>query len=201
MIFAGEINGSALDSDAVREQLKRILASPEFTANQRRKDFLSYVVEETLTGRAERLKGYSIAVSVYERDENFDADADPVVRLEARRLRRELEHYYLTSGRRDPIKISIPKGAYVPAFEMQAPQVPEQGRCRTGGAPAVTAETTKDHTNRHRSGRRGLCGPGADWFHSVSRAFRPSGKGAGRNGCQPLGRCAGCRSPAVRRAR
>ena len=124
--FAGKIDSSALDSDAVQEQLKLILTNPEFTANQRRKDFLSYVVEETLAGRSERLKGYSIAVSVYERNENFNADADPVVRLEARRLRRELEHYYLTSGRRDPIKISIPKGAYVPVFEMQAPQVPER---------------------------------------------------------------------------
>ena len=36
----------------------------------------------------------------------------------SRRLRRDLEHYYLTDGRADPIRITIPKGRYVPAFEV-----------------------------------------------------------------------------------
>ncbi len=107
---------------AVREQLERILNSPEFPGHDRRQAFLNYVVGETLAGRPDRLKGYSIGVSVYNRDENFDPNTDPVVRLEARRLRRDLEHYYLTVGRDDPIRISIPKGAYVPVFEYAAGQ-------------------------------------------------------------------------------
>jgi adenylate cyclase len=41
---------------------------------------------------------------------------DPIVRVEAGRLRRALDHYYLTAGKRDPIRIAIPKGSYVPTF-------------------------------------------------------------------------------------
>ncbi|RAI01064.1 hypothetical protein DLJ53_17765 [Acuticoccus sediminis] len=77
-------------------------------------------MEETLEGRTERLKGYGIAVSVFGRDETFDNSADPVVRLEARRLRRDLDSYYVDAGRSDPLRISIPKGGYVPTFEWQA---------------------------------------------------------------------------------
>ena len=41
-------------------------------------------------------------------------EQSPIVRLEARRLRRALEHDYLTVGVHDPIRIDIPKGGYVP---------------------------------------------------------------------------------------
>ena len=100
----------ALSSAAVCEQLQKILDSPSFEASERRKRFLRYVVEEMLAGRADRLKGYAIATQVFDRDDSFDPQTDPVVRLEARRLRRALEHYYLTAGRDDPIRIEIPKG-------------------------------------------------------------------------------------------
>jgi len=78
---------------------------------------LSFVVGETLEDRASRLKGYTIAVDVYGRTENFDPQADPIVRLEASRLRRALEHYYLKAGRNDPVRIEIPKGGYIPTFQ------------------------------------------------------------------------------------
>jgi hypothetical protein len=105
--------------EAVREQLQRVVDSPVFEASERRKRFLRYVVEEMLAGRADRLKGYAIATAVFDRDDTFDPQTDPVVRLEARRLRRALEHYYLTAGRDDPIRIEIPKGGYTPICERQ----------------------------------------------------------------------------------
>ena len=101
----------------VRAELKRILSNPRFQASERRRAFLRFIVEETLTGRADRLKGYTVAVEVFGRDENFDSQADPVVRLEARRLRRDLDSYYVEAGSHDPVRISIPKGTYVPHFE------------------------------------------------------------------------------------
>ncbi|TIT51980.1 MAG: adenylate cyclase, partial [Mesorhizobium sp.] len=101
--------------EEVRAELERILSSPEFSVPARACAFLRYVVEETLSGRATRLKGYSIAIEVFDRDENFTQD-DPVVRIEAGRLRRALERYYLLSGCTDPIRIEIPKGGYVPVF-------------------------------------------------------------------------------------
>ena len=101
---------------AVRLQLDRILQSAEFRGSDKQRKFLSFVVDETLEGRASQLKGYTVAVSVYGRREDFDPQVDPIVRVEAGRLRRALEHYYLTAGQNDPVRIEIPKGGYVPNF-------------------------------------------------------------------------------------
>jgi adenylate cyclase len=105
-----------LDADAVRAELDRLLASADFDASERNRQFLRYVVEETLAGRAERIKAYSIATSVFGRGADFDPQLDSIVRIEAGRLRRALERYYLTDGRADAIRITIPRGAYVPGF-------------------------------------------------------------------------------------
>jgi TolB-like protein/Tfp pilus assembly protein PilF len=106
-----------MNAASVREALERILASPGFDASARNRRFLEYAVEETLAGRAERLKGLTIAIDVFGRDATIDPQHDPVVRIEAAKLRRSLERYYLTAGQEDPIRIDIPKGAYVPTFE------------------------------------------------------------------------------------
>ncbi|WP_439623590.1 adenylate cyclase [Shinella sp.] len=105
--------------EEIRTELDRILSSREFPGTGRAAAFLRYVVEETLAGRANRLKGYSIAIEVFGRDETFTQD-DPVVRIEAGRLRRSLERYYLVEGDKDPIRIDIPKGGYTPAFSWNA---------------------------------------------------------------------------------
>jgi TolB-like protein len=101
---------------AIRDQLERIVASSEFVATERGRKFLKFVVEETLAGRGQRIKGYSIATQVFGRGEEFDAQNDPVVRIEAGRVRRALERYYLVAGTSDGTIITIPKGGYVPVF-------------------------------------------------------------------------------------
>jgi adenylate cyclase len=118
--------------DAVRRQLGRILQSAEFRGSDKQRKFLSFVVEETLAHRASQLKGYTIALAVYERKEGFDPQVDPIVRVEAGRLRRALEHYYLTAGKNDPLRIRIPKGGYVPTF--QTVQIkPSEAKTLTSG--------------------------------------------------------------------
>jgi TolB-like protein len=114
----------APSADDVHAELARVLSNPHFQASEKRRAFLRYIIEETLAGRADRLKGYSIAVSVFGRDETFDYQADPVVRLEARRLRRDLDSYYVEAGRHDAIRISIPKGSYVPHLEWHEAKLP-----------------------------------------------------------------------------
>ena len=111
--------------EAIRDQLERILDSAEFRASDKQRKFLSFVVDETLAGRSSQLKGYTIAVVVYGRPEGFDPQVDPIVRVEAGRLRRALEHYYLTAGINDPVRLKIPKGSYVPTF--QTVQTPPSG--------------------------------------------------------------------------
>ncbi|WP_455274200.1 tetratricopeptide repeat protein [Rhizobium herbae] len=107
-------------AEDIRSQLRRIITSSEFPSFSRGAAFLSYIVEETLAGRANRLKGFSIALEVFRRDEHFTQE-DPVVRIEAGRLRRALERYYFVAGQTDPIRIDIPKGGYVPTFKWSAP--------------------------------------------------------------------------------
>jgi len=107
------------DPKAIKEQLQRILSSPEFDATDRQKKFLCYVTQMFLEGRAGEIKGYTVATDVFGRKTDFDPSTDPIVSVEARRLRRALEHYYLKAGRRDSVRITIPKGSYVPSFFFQ----------------------------------------------------------------------------------
>jgi len=111
--------------DAIRDQLDRILQSSQFRGSAKQRQFLGFVVNETLADNASQLKGYTIAVSVYGRKVGFDPQADPIVRVEARRLRNALEHYYLTAGKNDPVRIEIPKGGYVPTFQTGQIQPPD----------------------------------------------------------------------------
>jgi TolB-like protein len=106
-------------AEAVKQELERVLASPEFVASDRLKRFLRFVVEEALAGRGDRLHAYPIALEALGRDASFDPQTDPVVRMEAGRLRRRLERYYLGAGHSDPVRIDVPKGRYVPTFAWQ----------------------------------------------------------------------------------
>jgi adenylate cyclase len=112
-------NNRVTDPIAIEEQLHRILSSPEFNATARQKKFLRFVTQMFLEGRAGEIKGYTVATDVFGRKTNFDPGTDPIVSVEAKRLRRALEHYYLTAGRRDRVRITIPKGGYVPSFFFQ----------------------------------------------------------------------------------
>lgn len=114
-------------------QLNKILQNIEFKASDKQRQFLSYVVGESLEGRTSHIKGYTIAVEVYGRTETFDPQMDPIVRVEAGRLRRALDHYYFTAGSNDPLRITIPKGAYVPAFH-SAPMQPPKDKTHTPGS-------------------------------------------------------------------
>jgi adenylate cyclase len=106
---AGAIGPSAAE---VRAALERILASRCFEQAGRSSSFLRFVVEQTLAGQGERLKGYTVAVEVFGRPPDFDAQSDPLVRVEAGRLRRRLIEYYADEGRDDPVRIDLPRGSY-----------------------------------------------------------------------------------------
>ena len=132
---------SSPSADEVRAQLARILGSIEFVAPERARSFLRYVVEQTLAGHADRLKGYNIATAVFQRDAGFDAQADPVVRMEAGRLRRALERYYLVAGQADPVLIEVPKGGYVPTFACRP--------CTTDAPPSASEAPPRSGTLVH----------------------------------------------------
>ena len=109
-------NSSIPNDGEVREQLGRILSSPEFLTSRRLVDFLRFVTDRTLAGEARTIKQYTIGLEVYRRDASFDPKADPLIRIEAGRLRRVLKKYYNSRGAQDPVLIQIPLGTYVPRF-------------------------------------------------------------------------------------
>ena len=117
-------NLDAAAQEQIRNALAQILSSDGFSASARNRKLLEYVVGETLAGRAGRIKAYTLATVVFERGADFDPQLDPVVRLEASRLRKALEHYYLTAGKDDPVRIAIPKGSYIASFEFVSVAAP-----------------------------------------------------------------------------
>jgi len=108
-----------VDESLIIKQIEKICSSSEFCTKDSLCKFLSYVVSEYLAGRGEKLKGYSIGVDVFGRDEDFDPSQDALVRIHAGRLRRMLDLYYLKEGKDDQILIEIPKGGYTPIISLK----------------------------------------------------------------------------------
>ena len=130
---------SESDQKAIRQQLDRILHSGPFLQSRRRQRFLEYLVNETLAGRSERLKGYTIALEVFDRPETFDPTVYPLVRIEAARLREKLREYYGTDGQGDPIHIDLPKGTYTPQIEFRHEGAPRIARRRAPPTQEVSS--------------------------------------------------------------
>jgi TolB-like protein len=120
------VRWSITDQKVVREQLDRILRSGPFQKSRRRQRFLEYIVTETLAGRS--VKGYDVALEVFGRPESFDPAVDPVVRVEAGRLREKLREYYAADGQDDRIRIDLPKGTYTPQIEFRCEDGPRIAR-------------------------------------------------------------------------
>jgi adenylate cyclase len=133
---------SESDQKAIREQLDRIIESGPFHQSPRRQRFLEYVVNETLAGRGERLKGYNVALEVFDRPNTFDSNVDPIVRMEAARLRDRLREYYGADGQNDPIRIDLPKGTYVPQIEFRHEGTPRRRAARRNARPPQKVSTT-----------------------------------------------------------
>src|SRR5581483_4988216 len=101
----------------LRQQVDRVLGSPTFQQVDRLKRFLTFITLEALAGRSDQLKEYVIGVQVFGKEESFDPRTDPIVRVQARRLRARLVSYYRDAGQNDDVVIELPKGGYAPVFK------------------------------------------------------------------------------------
>ena len=115
-----------LPAQAVRDQLAHVLTSDVFSRSERLSAFLKFVVEQTLDGHGHELKEQVLAISLYSKGPDFSTADDPIVRVDARRLRDKLREYY-ASAPDAAIVISMHKGSYTPVFDAR-----ETG----GGVPA-----------------------------------------------------------------
>ena len=151
--MALETQAHKLPAEDCRAAAARVLASLAFQASPNLAAFLRFVVEATLSGQSDRIKGYTIGTEALGRGGDFDPQADPIVRVEAGRLRRTLYSYYANGGADDPIVIALPIGSYVPTFTLReqaasaapagdlvAPATPRaRGRLASVAATAVVA--------------------------------------------------------------
>ena len=108
----------------MRETLERILASETFARSDRARKLLRYLVEQEQAGETDRLKGFSIAIDVFDRQAGFDPSTDAVVRVQAGRLRELLSQYFAGEGACETLRIAIPRGSYVPTYETVAEPAP-----------------------------------------------------------------------------
>ncbi|WP_156152232.1 hypothetical protein [Flammeovirga sp. OC4] len=99
--------------------LENILNSPTFITSFRAKKLLSYLVQKSDQGKEEHYTSYSIALEVFDREDDFDASIDPIVRVQMGRLRTLLKKYYLNDVQQEDVIIEIPKGNYKPVFMAQ----------------------------------------------------------------------------------
>src|SRR4051812_17096955 len=98
-----------VDFDAARAELDRLLADPEFHCTDRNKSFLRFVAQALFKGRGESIKAYTVAVDVFGRPSSFDPTTDPIVRIEATRLRACLSSYYDLHAKEGGVRIDLPK--------------------------------------------------------------------------------------------
>jgi TolB-like protein/Tfp pilus assembly protein PilF len=120
---------------ATKAQLERILSSATFQQVDRLKRFLQFIVSEYVEGRGDELKEYVVGVQVFGKEPSFDPRTDPIVRVQARRLRARLDRYYRSEGQHDELIVDLPKGGYTPVIRQR--DVRQESRRSTGAALAT----------------------------------------------------------------
>jgi hypothetical protein len=133
----------------VQDELERILASPTFKKSARLTAFLRYTVEQSLAGGSGNLKEQVLALELYNRNGDFDAGLDPIVRVDARRLRDKLREYYADAPDSRVI-ISLPKGGYVPVFEARGK--PAIAAVAVTSVPEIDVNVNPSCASIYRSG-------------------------------------------------
>ena len=114
---------------------------------------MDYVVGACLNGHDDQIKEYSIGLEVFDRPSSFDPRVDPIVRVEASRLRRKIRDYYLTDGVADDVMLELGRPGYHPVARTRRKGMGLEARNQLGralphaarsGEPSVAVLTFKD---------------------------------------------------------
>ena len=126
MINEEKLSGECVySSSAIQSHLHKLVSDPLFSYSDILKRFLDFIVQETLEGRSDQLKEYTIGVKVLHKPVTFNPQTDAIVRIHACRLRRALNRYYEKESKADGLRIAVPKGNYIPFFYESLPPSPE----------------------------------------------------------------------------
>jgi hypothetical protein len=107
----------------VEIHLEAILRSEAFSGSPRCREFLRYVVNETLDGRGSNIKERTVAMDVFGKGVNFDSQAESIVRVKALEVRKRLAQAYQVLTLSD-VRIELPTGSYAPVIRCEAPETP-----------------------------------------------------------------------------
>ena len=142
---------SSLDEDPRWQLVQRIVASPGFSNSSRLSTFLLHVTKQTLIGEGGSLNERTIGEAVFERSPGYDPRDDNIVRSHASRLRLRLHDYFREEGASETLRVSIPRGSYVPVFEPADSAMPVDALPETAVAPPRGASGATETPSRPRS--------------------------------------------------
>ena len=106
---------------AVLSQMDRLLNSRHFRNSKRYPALLEYIIRQTLAGNSDSLKERVLGIAVFHRPPDYDANADPIVRVTAGEIRKRIAQYYHDEETAGEIQIDLRPGSYVPEFHLVAP--------------------------------------------------------------------------------
>jgi hypothetical protein len=133
-----------------RELVRRIVHSPTFARSERLGTLLTYVCDLALNGREAEINEQKIGQAVFGRPRDYDSAVDGIVRSQASRLRQRLELYFQQEGADERIRVVIPRGGYVPVFELQETSAPTPSVAElTEPLSSTTSSTSTQTTNVH----------------------------------------------------
>ena len=152
-VFSQPDGEESISHELIRQELKRIVASRHFRTSRRGKEFLLYVVNQTMDGNSDLLKERLIGAQIFGRKPDYATGEDPVVRVQAGDVRRRLELYHSDTEIHPEVVIRIPLGSYAPVFQWkkdqpaQEPLVPDATVPveSVGAGPLATLSGTGDH--------------------------------------------------------
>jgi serine/threonine-protein kinase len=110
------IQPAELNAESIRSAVKRLQATPGLGGAPTLQRLLDFTVEAVLAGRADEVKETTLALEVFGRNSSFDPRKDPIVRVQARKLRDRLAAWYEQDGAQDEVIIEYNRGSYVPRF-------------------------------------------------------------------------------------
>jgi hypothetical protein len=149
-----------ISEEEVRQHLAEVVASSHFSHAPQLRHFLGFLVESVLDGREDELKEANLGRDVFRRGPGYDPRSDAIVRVQASILRKRLCCYYENEGKDSPIRISLPKGGYVPNFERLSPPEPRESNTADElllrAEPSLPAEPPITPTTGDLPSRRGI---------------------------------------------
>jgi hypothetical protein len=111
-MFVGDLQPRIGFNNMLRAEADAVLSQPVFRRSPVLSKLLRYLVEETATGRAEKLKSFVVATEALGRPDSFDAASDSSARVQMVRLRKTLESHYAQHGPLAELCIYLQPGSY-----------------------------------------------------------------------------------------